>query len=93
MQKNIRELLESNWTSWWALLLEMVEDSYKAVSQNNNCDVIPDYKGRAKIKRDVLEAAGIFKPAGSTTFNFYQHVFQSKDKPWESQQWVVIESI
>lgn len=85
MQKNIRELLKDNGTSWQSLILGMVEDAHNIVMQNNNGDVLPDYKSRAKAKKDILEAAGIFKPAGQTSFNFFTQIFDSsKSKPREN---------
>ncbi len=95
IQKSTRELLENNWTSWQQLLLDMVEDSYKAVTQNNNWDVIADYKWRAKIKKDILEAAWIFKPAWWVTVNFFTQIYwwgwwaTAWSKPWE--QWTVVD--
>ena len=35
-QKAARELLEGNGTPWQKLFIDMVEDSYKAITQNNN---------------------------------------------------------
>ena len=70
----------------------MVEDSYRVITQNNEGMIIADYKGRAKIKKDILEAAGILKPAWWQTINFFQQVFQWKTKPRE--QWAdIVESL
>ena len=45
-----------------SIIKEIFNDANSVITQNNNGDIIPDYKARAQLKIKLLEAMGIIKP-------------------------------
>lgn len=44
-----------------SLLEDIIKESNKVITQNARWDIIPDYAARAKLKMELLKAAGIVK--------------------------------
>lgn len=62
-----------------SLLKSMFDDANKVITQNSKWDVIPDYNARAKLKLELLRAAGIIKPKQTEIkINFLSLLFWNK---------------
>ena len=59
-----------------SLLKQVIEDSNKIITQNAKGDIIPDYNARAKMKMELLKAAGVVKwKQPEVKLNFFNILF------------------
>lgn len=59
-----------------SLLEDIIKESNKVITQNAKWDIIPDYAARAKLKMELLKAAGIVKPkTAEAKINFLSILF------------------
>lgn len=59
-----------------SLLEDIIKESNRVITQNARWDIIPDYAARAKLKMELLKAAGIVKPkTAEVKINFLSILF------------------
>lgn len=59
-----------------SLLEDIIKESNRVITQNAKWDIIPDYAARAKLKMELLKAAGIVKPkTAEVKINFLSILF------------------
>lgn len=58
------------------LIKQIIKDADSVVTQNNKWDILPDYAARAKLKLELLRAAGIVKwKQPEVKLNFFSILF------------------
>lgn len=59
-----------------SLLEDIIKESNRVITQNARWDIIPDYAARAKLKMELLKAAGIIKTkTAEVKINFLSILF------------------
>lgn len=62
-----------------SIIKELFNDANSVITQNNNGDIIPDFKARAQLKIKLLESMGIIKPKQTEVkINFLSLLFWKK---------------